>query len=139
MAESAEGNLALVRSVVDAAQREMSTKTCRRVPALRSGAPAGTLGVLATAATHRFNVLMLERKLPREAAALVAAAYAGGSGCAAVPAARRWRGLPAPPPTETARQVAEILADTARDRRPGSTARGVPEPPAGTGRRGPRG
>ncbi|XVQ10026.1 phage holin family protein [Spirillospora sp. CA-255316] len=112
MAESAEETLVVARSVMDAAQREMWSKARQRVPAVRYGALAGTLGLLATAATYRFNLLMLERKLPPEAAAFVAAAaYAGGAGYAAVVAARRWRGLPSPLPTETARQVAEILAD----------------------------
>ncbi|GAA3933920.1 hypothetical protein GCM10023085_14040 [Actinomadura viridis] len=116
MPESTDQNLVLARSVIDAAQREMWSKARQRVPAIRFGVLAGTLGVLATAAGHRFNVMMLERKLPPEVASLVAAAvYTGGAGCAAVAAARRWRGLPAPLPTETARQVAEIIADTARD------------------------
>ncbi|GAA2433883.1 hypothetical protein GCM10010191_55240 [Actinomadura vinacea] len=116
MAESAEENLALARSVVDAAQREVRGKARQRVPAMRFGAVAGTLGVFAMAATYRLNVLLLERKLPPEAAAFVAAAaYTGGAGCAAVVAARRWRGLPAPLPTETARQVVDIIGDSARD------------------------
>ncbi|MFI0354797.1 phage holin family protein [Actinomadura sp. 9N407] len=113
MDESTEQKLVLARSVVDAAQREMWGKARRRIPAIRFGALAGTLGLLATASTYRLNVLLLEKKLPPEAAALVAAAaYSGGAGCAALVAARRWRGLPAPLPTETARQVAEILADS---------------------------
>jgi fluoride ion exporter CrcB/FEX len=112
MAETAEENLALARHVAEAAQQEMWGKARQRVPALRFGAVAGTFGVLATAATYRFNVLLLERKLSPELAALVAAAaYTGGAGCAALLAARRWRGLPAPLPTETARKVAVILSE----------------------------
>jgi hypothetical protein len=112
MAESREENLALARSVAEAAQREVYGKARQRVPAIRFGALAGTFGVLAAASTYRLNVLLLERKLPPELAALVAAAvYTGGAGCAAVLAARRWRGLPPPLPSETARQVAEIIAD----------------------------
>jgi hypothetical protein len=115
MAESSEQNLVLARSVVDAAQREMWDKARQRIPAVRFGAVAGTLGLLATASTYRLNVLLLEKKLPPEVAALVAAAaYSGGAAGAALIAARRWRGLPPPLPTETARQVAEILADSAR-------------------------
>jgi hypothetical protein len=116
MAESAEENLALARYVAEAAQREMWGKARQRVPALRFGALAGTFGVLAAASTYRLNVLLLERKLPPEVAAFVAAAaYTGGAGCAALLAARRWRGLPAPLPTETAHQVAEILAGATQD------------------------
>jgi Putative Actinobacterial Holin-X, holin superfamily III len=112
MAQSKEDNVAVTRYVAEAAQREMAEKARQRVPALRFGALAGTFGVLAAASTYRLNVLLLERKLPPELAALVAAAaYTGGAGCAAYLAARRWRGLPAPLPTETARQVAEIIAD----------------------------
>jgi hypothetical protein len=107
-----EQNLALVRQVIDAAHQEMLTKARKRVPALRFGALAGTLGVLATAASYRMNVQLLERKLPPELASFVAAlAYGGGAGAAAMAASRKWRGLPAPLPTETARQVAEIITD----------------------------
>ncbi|WP_395103446.1 phage holin family protein [Actinomadura sp. SCN-SB] len=113
MAESTEDNLALARYVAEAAQREVRDKARQRVPALRFGAVAGTLGALAAASTYRLNLLLLERKLPPEIAALVAAAaYTGGAGCAALLAARHWRGKPAPLPTETARQVAEIIADS---------------------------
>lgn len=105
-----EQNLMLARRVVDAAQEEMLDKLRQRVPALRLGAVAGAFGVLATAATYRMNVLLLEKKLPPELASFVAATvYGSGAGAAAVAASRKWRGLPAPLPTETARQVVEIL------------------------------
>ncbi|MBO2458630.1 MULTISPECIES: phage holin family protein [Actinomadura] len=108
-----EENLALVRQVIDAAQQEMITKARKRVPALRFGALAGALGVMATAASYRMNVQLLERKLPPELASFVTAlAYGGGAGAAAMAASRRWKGLPAPLPTETARQVAEIITDS---------------------------
>ncbi|WP_131741738.1 phage holin family protein [Actinomadura roseirufa] len=111
--DAVEQNLALVRQIVDAAQQEMAAKARRRVPALRLGALAGTLGVFATAAVYRMNLRLLERKLPPELASFVTAvAYGGGAGAAAMAASRKWRGLPAPLPTETARQVAEILSDT---------------------------
>ncbi len=109
--DSLEQNLMLARRVVDAAQQEMLDKMRQRVPALRLGAVAGALGMLATAATYRMNVLLLERKLPPELASFVAAAvYGGGAGAAAMAASRRWRGLPAPLPTDTARTVVEILS-----------------------------
>ena len=102
--DSLEQNLMLARRVVDAAQQEMLDK-------MRQGAVAGALGMLATAATYRMNVLLLERKLPPELASFVAAAvYGGGAGAAAMAASRRWRGLPAPLPTDTARTVVEILS-----------------------------
>ncbi|TDB86779.1 hypothetical protein E1264_16675 [Actinomadura sp. KC216] len=110
--DSLAQNLQLARRVADAAQEEMLDKARRRVPALRLGAVAGVFGVLATAAVHRMNLRLLERKLPPELAAFVAAAvYGGGAGAAAMAASRKWRGLPPPLPTETARQVVEILAD----------------------------
>lgn len=110
---SLEQNLVLARRVVDAAQREMAEKARQRVPALRLGAVAGAFGVLATAATYRMNVLLLEKKLPPELASFVAAAvYGGGAGAAAFAASRKWRGLPPPLLADTARQVVEILSDT---------------------------
>ncbi|MFI0404549.1 phage holin family protein [Actinomadura sp. 3N508] len=111
--DSLAQNLLLARRVADAAQEEMLDKARRRVPALRLGAVAGVFGVLATAAVHRMNVRLLERKLPPELAAFVAAAvYGSGAGAAAMVASRRWRGLPPPLPTETARRLAEILTDS---------------------------
>ncbi|TMR03128.1 hypothetical protein ETD83_11105 [Actinomadura soli] len=110
--DSLAQHLLLVRRVADAAQEEMLDKARRRIPALRLGAVAGAFGVMATAAVYRMNVLLLEKKLPPELASFVAAAvYGGGAGAAAMAASRRWKGHPAPLPTETARQVVEILSD----------------------------
>ncbi|TDD80189.1 hypothetical protein E1293_21290 [Actinomadura darangshiensis] len=107
-----EQNLVLARRVVEAAQQEMVDKARQRIPALRLGAVAGAFGVLATAATYRMNVLLLEKRLPPELASFVAAAvYGGGAGAAAMAASRKWKGLPPPLPTDTARQVVEILSD----------------------------
>ncbi len=104
----------LAKYVIDAAQREMAEKARKRVPALRMGAVAGVLGTMAVAASYRMNLALLERKLPPEAAALVATAvYSGGASAAALAAMRRWRGLPTPLPTETAKQVAEIIQEAA--------------------------
>ncbi|NYD49970.1 hypothetical protein BJY14_005953 [Actinomadura luteofluorescens] len=98
-----EQNLVLARRVVEAAQEEMINKARQRVPALRLGAVAGAFGVMATAATYRMNVLLLERKLPPELASFITAAvYGGGAGAAAMAASRKWKGLPAPLPTDTA-------------------------------------
>ncbi|WP_083998626.1 phage holin family protein [Actinomadura kijaniata] len=109
-----EQNLMLAKYVIDAAQREMAEKARKRVPALRMGAVAGVLGTMAVAASYRMNLALLERKLPPEAAALVATAvYSGGASAAALAAMRRWRGLPTPLPTETAKQVAEIIQEAA--------------------------
>jgi hypothetical protein len=107
-----EQNLVLARRVVEAAQQEMIDKARQRIPALRLGAVAGAFGVMATAATYRMNVLLLEKKLPPELASFITAAvYGGGAGAAAMAASRKWKGLPAPLPTDTARQVVEILTD----------------------------
>jgi hypothetical protein len=111
-----EQNLLLARRVLDAAQAEMADKARRRIPALRFGALAGTLGAVAAAATYRTNVLLLERKLPPELASLVVAAvYGSGAGAAALVASRKWKGLPSPLPTETVRQVVETVADRDSD------------------------
>ncbi|WP_067487993.1 phage holin family protein [Actinomadura hibisca] len=110
---SLEQNMALAEQVIKAAQQEMAEKARQRIPALRMGAVAGTLGALATAASYRMNMALLEKKLPPELAAMVAAAvYSGGAGAAALAAIHKWRGLPAPLPTETARQVVEVIADS---------------------------
>ncbi|MES9536157.1 MULTISPECIES: phage holin family protein [unclassified Actinomadura] len=112
-AEPLEQNLVLARRVVEAAQQEMIDKARQRIPALRLGAVAGAFGVMATAATYRMNVLLLEKKLPPELASFITAAvYGGGAGAAAVAASRKWKGLPAPLPTDTARQVVEILTES---------------------------
>ncbi|GLW63459.1 hypothetical protein Arub01_17030 [Actinomadura rubrobrunea] len=112
--EVLERSMEMTRDVAEAAQREIWEKAQRRLPAVQMGMVAGTLGALATAASYRLTLLLLEKKLPPEAAAAVAAAaYGGGAGCAAMLAARRWRGHPVPLPTETARRVAEVLADAA--------------------------
>ncbi|GLZ13031.1 hypothetical protein Acsp04_32660 [Actinomadura sp. NBRC 104425] len=112
--EVLDQSVAITRDVAEAAQREMWDKAQRRLPAVQMGMVAGTLGALATAASYRLSVLLLEKKLrPELAAAVAAAAYGGGAGAAAMAAVRRWRGHPVPLPTETARKVAEILADAA--------------------------
>jgi hypothetical protein len=102
----------LVEAVMDSAHHEMAAKTKESVPALKMGAVAGTLAVLATAASYRLSVLLLEKVMRPEAAALVAMiAYGGGSGCAAVAAMRRSQNASAPLPTETARRLAHAIAD----------------------------
>jgi hypothetical protein len=102
----------LTQYVIDSAHQEMVAKAKKDVPALRMGAVAGTLGVLATAASYRLSVLLLEKVLPPGVAALAAAvAYGSGAGCVAAVAMRRWRKASAPLPTETARRFAEAVAD----------------------------
>ncbi|MFC4911511.1 phage holin family protein [Actinomadura gamaensis] len=115
-AEPLDDNLDLAQAVMEAAQREMARKARLRLPALRFGAVASVLGACATAASYRASVQLLERKLPPELAALVAAAaYGGGATGAAILAANRWRGHPVPLPTETARQVVEVITDQSSD------------------------
>lgn len=102
----------ITQYVIDSANHEVAAKTKRSAPALRMGAVAGTLGALAAAASYRLSVLLLEKIMPSEAAALVATlAYGGGASCAAVVALRRLRETPVPLPVETARQVADAIAD----------------------------
>jgi len=102
----------LTQYVIDSANEEMADKARRSVPALRMGAVAGTFGVLAAAASYRLSVLLLEKVMPSEAAALTAAlAYGGGAGCAAVVTLRRLRETPAPLPVDTARRFADAIAD----------------------------
>ncbi|RFS81798.1 hypothetical protein D0T12_29165 [Actinomadura spongiicola] len=113
--DSLEQNLLLVRRVIDAAQEEMAAKARQRLPALRLGVVAGAFGAMAAAATYRMNVILLEKKLPPELASFVAAAvYGSGAGAAALAASRKWKGLPAPLPSQTVRQVLETLTDTDR-------------------------
>lgn len=111
----------LTQYVIDSAQQEVAAKARKSVPALKVGAVAGTLGVLATAASYRLTILLLEKVMPSEAAALTATAvYGGGAGCAAVVTVRRLRETPAPLPTDTARRLADAIAD----RRPDSAVEG---------------
>lgn len=102
----------LAQNVIDSAHQEMVAKAKKNLPALKMGAVAGTLGVLAAAGSYRLSVLLLEKVLPREAAAMAATvAYGSGAGCTALIAIRRWRTAPTPLPTETARRFAEAVAD----------------------------
>ncbi|GAA2600177.1 phage holin family protein [Actinomadura fulvescens] len=113
--EQADDSFELAHYVVGAAQREMAEKAREHVPALSLGAVAGGLGMLSAAASYRLGVLLLEKRLPPEAAAFVTAAtFGGGAALAGVAARRRWRGARAPLPTETARQVVEVIADAAK-------------------------
>lgn len=103
--------------VIDSAHQEVSAKAKGSAPALRMGAVAGTFSVLAAAASYRLSVLLLEKVMPSEAAALTAMlAYGGGASCAAVVTLRRLRETPVPLPVDTARQVADAIAD--RESRP---------------------
>jgi hypothetical protein len=102
----------LTQYVIDSAHQEVATKAKKSVPALKMGAVAGTFGVLAAAASYRLSVLLLEKVMPSEAAALTATvAYGSGAGCAAVVALRRLREAPVPLPIDTARRVADAVAD----------------------------
>jgi hypothetical protein len=70
----------LSQNVTDSARREMAVKAKQGVPALRMGAVAGTLGVMAAAASYRLSVLLLEKVMPSETAALTATVVYGGDG-----------------------------------------------------------
>lgn len=102
----------LTQYVIESAQQEVATKAKEGVPALRMGVVAGTCGVLAAAASYRLSVLLLEKVMPSELAALTATvAYGTGAGCAAVAAVRRLKETPVPLPIDTARRVADAVAD----------------------------
>lgn len=102
----------LAQYVIDSAHDEVTAKAKQDVPALRMGVVAGTFGVLAAAASYRLSMLLLEKVMPSEAAALTATiAYGGGAGCAAAVALRRLRRAPVPLPTDTARRVTDAIAD----------------------------
>lgn len=102
----------ITRYVIDSAQQEVADKAKRSVPALRMVAVTGTFGVLAAAASYRLSVLLLEKVMPPEAAALTATlAYGGGAGCAAVVTLRRLRETQVPLPVDTARRFADAIAD----------------------------
>ncbi|KAB2347514.1 phage holin family protein [Actinomadura rudentiformis] len=113
--EEAGDRFELAHYVVGAAQREMAEKAREHVPALSLSAVAGGLGLMSAAASYRLGVLLLEKRLPPEAAAFVTAAtFGGGAALAGLAARRKWRGTRAPLPTETARQVAEVIADATK-------------------------
>jgi len=77
--EVLERSMEMTRDVAEAAQREIWEKAQRRLPAVQMGMVAGTLGALATAASYRLTLLLLEKKLPPEAAAAVARGEADGA------------------------------------------------------------
>jgi putative superfamily III holin-X len=111
-----ENSRTLVRTEVEAAQREMWAKTKESAPTFALLGAAGFLGLLSAAASYRLSLRLLDKLLPPIPAALVAAAgYGAGAGCAARLGLRRLREMPPLFPTETARQTRQMMADaTAR-------------------------
>ena len=106
----------LVREEIGAAQQEMMDKAKEAAPAFALVAAAATLGLLATAASYRATVRLLEKFLPPVPAALTAAAgYGAGATYTGVLAARRIRQLPPLLPTGTARQARETITSAAAD------------------------
>ena len=106
----------LVREEISAAQQEMMGKAKEAAPAFALAAAAATLGLLATAASYRATVRLLEKFLPPVPAALTAAAgYGAGAAYTGVLAVRRIRQLPPLLPTDTARQTRETITSAAAD------------------------
>ncbi|HEX8005022.1 MAG TPA: phage holin family protein [Trebonia sp.] len=111
-----ENSRTLVRTEVEAAQREMWAKAKESAPTFALLGAAAFLGLLSAAASYRLSLRLLEKLLPPTAAALIAAAgYGAGAGCAARLGLRRLREMPPLFPTETARRTGQTVADaTAR-------------------------
>jgi hypothetical protein len=106
----------LVREEIDAAQREMWGKTKAAVPAIGLAGVAGVCAVMAAASSYRFSLRLLEKWLPPATAALLATiAYGGIASGVGVAAARGLRNVPPPFPTETARNVGALVAETATE------------------------
>jgi hypothetical protein len=104
----------LVRHEIDAAQQEMWAKAKAAAPALALLAATGVLSLFATAALYRFSLRLLEKRLPRATAALLAASgYGAAAAGAAAASVRALRRLPPPLPTETARQTGAGIAEAA--------------------------
>jgi len=117
----------LVRDEIAAAQREMLDKAKHALPAIGLLGAAGLFGVLFVAASYRLSVRLLERSLPPDAAALVAATgygvAAGAAGGAGIQRLRAGRPLvqadtvreTVAAATGTAKAVAGTTAKTATD------------------------
>jgi hypothetical protein len=75
-------------------------------------AASGAFGLMATASAYRLSLRLLEKRLPRASAALIAVigygAVAAGTGLLA---AQRLRDAPPPLPTQTARATSEAIAE----------------------------
>jgi Putative Actinobacterial Holin-X, holin superfamily III len=117
----------LVRDEIAAAQREMLDKAKHALPAIGLLGAAGLFGVLFVAASYRLSVRLLEKSLPPDAAALVAATgygvAAGAAGGAGIQRLRAGRPLvqadtvreSVAAATGTAKAVAGTTAKTATD------------------------
>jgi hypothetical protein len=106
----------LVRQEIKAAQQETLDKAKEAAPAFGLLAAAAMLGLLATAASYRATVRLLDKFLPPVPAALTAAAgYGAGAAYTGILAVRRIRQLPPLLPTETARQASETITSAAAD------------------------
>jgi len=81
-------------------------------------AASGTLGLLATASAYRLSLRLLEKRLAKTSAALIAAVgYGAAAAGAGLLAAQRLRDAPPPLPTKTARTTSEAMADAATQTR----------------------
>jgi hypothetical protein len=110
-----EQSQALARHEIGAAVQEVWQKAKQEAPAVALLAAAGVLGLFAAASSFRLSLRLLERRLSPAAAAFVATAgYGAGAVSAGVIGVRRIRQLPAPVPSETARQASDALADAAQ-------------------------
>jgi hypothetical protein len=106
-----ENSRTLVRTEVEAAQREMWTKAKESAPTFALLSAAGFFGLLSAAASYRLSMRLLEKLLPPVPAALVAAVgYGAGAGCTAALGLRWLREMPPLFPTETARRTADAAA-----------------------------
>lgn len=104
----------LVREEIEAAQQELWEKAKRDLPAAGLLAAAAAFGLLSAASSYRLSIRLLEKNLPPATAAFTAAAgYGLIAGAAAVAGLKLLGEAPPLLPTETAREAARTVADTA--------------------------
>jgi Putative Actinobacterial Holin-X, holin superfamily III len=102
----------LIRREIDAALHEMRDKARHYAPGVVLLAASGALGLMATASAYRLSLRLLEKRLPRTSAALIAViGYSAAASAAGLLATQRLRNAPPPLPTQTARATSEAIAE----------------------------
>lgn len=114
LTELSEETRVLVRAELESAEREAWGKLKRAAPGIALVSVGGALGLAAGASSYRFCLRVLERMLGPSFAALAATAGFGGAAYFAVRSGiERLRAAPAPLPTDTARETAATVKETA--------------------------
>ena len=104
----------LIRREIEAVLREMRDKAWTYAPGVVLLAASGALGLMATASAYRLSLRLLEKRLSRTSAALIAVVgYGIAAAGTSLLGAQRLRDVPPPLPTQTARATSEAIADSA--------------------------